>query len=135
MNVPSENRLIAAMYIWRVVKRRSRKPVMGMTTAIVSMNAVVSHCAWRALIPRSLMRCGIATPIVVSFRIATNAAARRSQMTRLSSGRRVFDGAAAARTVPVAVEMSVAAIGRLLRALGGGKATTDGGARTTITAT
>ena len=48
--------------------------MIGITTAIVSMNAVVSHCAATAVMPRSPMRCGIATPIVVSLRIATNAA-------------------------------------------------------------
>ena len=85
MSVPSENRLIAAMNTARVVNRCSRKPEIGMTTAIVSMNAVVSHCAATAVMPRSPMRCGIATPIVVSLRIATNAAASSSQMTRLSS--------------------------------------------------
>ena len=62
------------MNIWRVVNLRSRKPVMGITTAIVSMNAVVSHCAASAVMPRSVMRCGIATPIVVSLRMATKAA-------------------------------------------------------------
>ena len=45
MSVPSEKRVIAAMNTWRVVKRCSRNPVIGITTAIVSMNAVVSHCA------------------------------------------------------------------------------------------
>ena len=77
MSVPAENRPIAATNIVRVVKRRSRKPVIGMTTAIVSMNAVVSHCAASAVMPRSMMRCGIATPIVVSLRIATKAAAEQ----------------------------------------------------------
>ena len=48
--------------------------MIGITTAIVSMNAVVSHCACSAVMPRSTMRCGIATPIVVSLRIATKAA-------------------------------------------------------------
>ena len=96
MRVPRENRLIAAMNITRVGKRRSRKPVMGMITAIVSMNAVVSHCAATAVIPKSSIRWGIATPIVVSLRIATNAAASRSQMTRDSSRVIVVPGAGAA---------------------------------------
>ena len=41
--VPRLNMLIAARNTWRVVKRCSRKPVVGMTTAMVSMNALVSH--------------------------------------------------------------------------------------------
>ena len=44
-SVPAENRLIAVMNTGRVAMRCSRKPVIGITTAIVSMNAVVSH--WR----------------------------------------------------------------------------------------
>ena len=82
MSVPVENRLIAAMKIGRVAKRCSRKPVMGMTTAMVSMNAVVSHCACEMVMPRSVTRWGIATPMIVSLRMTTNEAARRSQMTR-----------------------------------------------------
>ena len=39
------NSVIAVMKIGRVWKRCSRKPVIGMTTAMVSMNAVVSHWA------------------------------------------------------------------------------------------
>ena len=109
MRVPSENRLIAAMNITRVGKRRRRKPVIGMTTAIVSMNAVVSHCAATAVMPRSVMRWGMATPIVVSLRIATKAAARRSQMTRLPSAETV--PVRGRPTVPVPGWTSVAAMG------------------------
>ncbi len=119
-SVPAENSDIAATNIVRVVKRRSRKPVIGMTTAIVSMNAVVSHCAARAVMPRSVMRCGIATPIVVSLRIATNAAARSSQMTRLSRGPSLATPAVAVvrgtAMLPVPGVVSMAAIGRLLEA-------------------
>ena len=82
MSVPVEKRLIAAMKIGRVANRCSRKPVMGITTAIVSMNAVVSHCACSMVMPRSVTRWGIATPMIVSLRMTTNEAARRSQMTR-----------------------------------------------------
>ena len=66
--------MLAAVKIARVVTRLSKKPVIGMTIAIVSMKAVVSHCAWTAVIPRSPMRWGIAIPIVVSLRMATKAA-------------------------------------------------------------
>ncbi len=109
--VPSEKRDIALMNIWRVVKRWSRNPVTGITTAIVSMNAVVSHCAWTAVIPRSVMRCGIATAIVVSLRIATKAATSKSQMTRFASG--VTPEGCVVETDPVEGVISVAAIGRL----------------------
>ena len=44
-SVPIENSDIARMKIARVCRRCSRKPVIGMTTAIVSRNAVVTHCA------------------------------------------------------------------------------------------
>ena len=47
MAVPRLNRLIAVMKTGRVLKRCSRKPVIGMTTAIVSMKPVVSH--WPAV--------------------------------------------------------------------------------------
>ena len=66
----------------RVVNRCSRKPVVGMTTAMVSMNAVVSHCPVRALTPRSTINRGSATPMIVSFRITTNAATSRVPMIR-----------------------------------------------------
>ena len=89
--VPAEKSPIAVAYIVRVEKRLRRNPVVGMTTAIVSMNAVVSHCASTAVIPRSPMRWGIATPIVVSLRIATKAAASSSQMTRFSFAPTVAD--------------------------------------------
>ena len=43
-SVPRENSVIAAAKTGRVASRWSRYPVIGMTTAMVSMNAVVSHC-------------------------------------------------------------------------------------------
>ena len=45
MSVPAENSDMAAIKIGRVANRCSRNPVMGITTAMVSMNAVVSHWA------------------------------------------------------------------------------------------
>src|SRR6478736_5823870 len=56
-----------------------------MTTAIVSMNAVVSHWPVLAVMPRSDMSGASATLIVVSLRITTNAETRSSAMTRKSS--------------------------------------------------
>jgi hypothetical protein len=97
-----------------VVKRCSRKPEIGITTAIVSMKAVVSHCAATAVMPRSVMRCGIATPIVVSLRIATKAAPRRSQMMRLSARLSTAPAGAGTRTLSVRGVRSVAATGGLL---------------------
>lgn len=43
IRVPRLNRAMAAMKTGRVLKRWSRKPVTGITTAMVSMNAVLSH--------------------------------------------------------------------------------------------
>ncbi len=114
ISVPAENRVIAATNMTRVVKRCSRKPVIGMTTAIVSMNDVVSHCACSAVMSRSTMRCGIATPIVVSLRMATNAADSSSQMTRFCSRVRAGPLGAGTRMLSVPGFVSVAAIGRLL---------------------
>ena len=45
--VPSENSDIAMRKTVRVCRRCIRKPVIGMTTAIVSRNAAVTHCAAR----------------------------------------------------------------------------------------
>jgi hypothetical protein len=52
-----------------------------MTTAMVSMNAVVSHCTVRAEISRSTISRGSATLMIVSLRITTNAATSRIAMT------------------------------------------------------
>ena len=63
--------------------------MIGMTTAIVSMKAVVSHCAAVAVMLRSFMRRGRATPIMVSFKMTTKAETRSSRITswlRLVSG-------------------------------------------------
>ena len=57
--------------------------MIGMTTAIVSMNAVESHCAATASMRRSSISRGMATDMIVSLRITTNVAESRSQITRL----------------------------------------------------
>ena len=80
--VPAENRLMARPKTVRVDSRCSRKPVVGMTMAIVSMNAVVSHCPVRALTERSAISRGRATPMIVSLRMTTNAATSRVPMIR-----------------------------------------------------
>ncbi len=71
--VPAVNSDIARMYTVRVLRRCSRNPVIGMTTAIVSRNAVVSHCPVAGSMPRSAMMSGSATFITVSLRNTTNA--------------------------------------------------------------
>lgn len=83
ISVPVLNADIAAMNSVRVWKLCcSRKPEIGITVAIVSRNAVVSHRAVVAGMPRSRMRCGSATPMIVSLRITTNAAPMRSWIKR-----------------------------------------------------
>ena len=52
MRVPALNGVIAAIKTGRVLNRCRRKPVNGMTTAIVSVKAVVSHCAADAVMVR-----------------------------------------------------------------------------------
>ena len=50
-----------------------RKPVIGMTTDIVSRNPAVSHCPTLAETCRSAISTGSATLMIVSFRMTTNA--------------------------------------------------------------
>jgi hypothetical protein len=85
MSVPAENRLIAQTNTGRVLKRWIRNPVIGMTTAIVSRKPVVSHCPVAALMSRSSMSRGRATPMIVSLRITTNAETSSSPITSRSS--------------------------------------------------
>jgi hypothetical protein len=85
------------MKIARVCKRCSMKPVIGMTTAIVSRNAVVTHCAAAAVTPRLSMSGGIATLMIVSFRITTKAETSSKLMT--SRLRRAVSAAAASKVV------------------------------------
>jgi hypothetical protein len=74
---------IDRMNIGRVFIRCSMKPVTGITTAMVSRNAVVSHCAALAGTLKLPIRRGIATPMIVSLRITTNAEISRRLMTSL----------------------------------------------------
>ena len=55
-------------------RRSISQPVVGITTAIVSMNAVVSHWATRSTMCRSSMMRVSATFIAVSLRITTKVA-------------------------------------------------------------
>ena len=52
ISVPRLNDSIASWNTRRVGSRSSSHPVIGMTTAMVSMNAVVNHCAVRSSIAR-----------------------------------------------------------------------------------
>src|SRR4051794_40465323 len=61
--VPVVNSVIASRNIGRVLKRCSRNPVIGMTTAMVRRNAVVSHCAALASTASASISFGIATLI------------------------------------------------------------------------
>ena len=78
ITVPATNSPSDTRNSCRNVNFEMRKPVTGMTTAIVSRNAVVTHWARAAVMSRSALMTGMATLITVSLRIATNAAARRT---------------------------------------------------------
>ena len=66
---------------------------MGMTTAIVNRNPVVSHCAVVAVMFRSTIRVGSATLMIVSLRIMTNAAMTRMPIRSLLPGASSSSGA------------------------------------------
>ncbi len=59
------------------------QPVMGMTTAMVSMKPVVSHCAVRSSMLRSTMIFDNATLSAVSLRITTKAPISSTVRTRI----------------------------------------------------
>ncbi len=80
-SVPRLKSDIARMKMGRVFSRCSMKPVMGMTVAMVSRNAVVSHCAELAGTSKLCMSRGIATPMIVSLRITTKAEISSRSMT------------------------------------------------------
>src|SRR4051812_37850114 len=58
-----------------------RKPVIGMTTDIVSRKPAVSHCPTAADTCRSVISTGNATLMIVSFRMTTNADTSRTTIT------------------------------------------------------
>jgi hypothetical protein len=82
-SVPSVKIDMASRKIGRVLRRCSRKPVTGMTTAMVKRNAVVSHWATLAATPRSAIRCGMATLMMVSLRNTTKVETSSRAMTSL----------------------------------------------------
>ena len=79
--VPVQNTAIAVPNAARVVTRCRNQPVTGMTTAIVSMNALVSHCAARASTENSTISRGIALTMIVSLRITMKVAATSQRRT------------------------------------------------------
>ena len=114
MSVPALNRAMARVNTVRVGSRSRSQPVTGMTTAIVSMNAVVSHCAARSVTPKSDMIRASATFIVVSLRITTNAATSRMAMIdRWPLPESGVSDAPGTGWIPVAVEVVGADMGLL----------------------
>ena len=79
--VPTRKTDIAVVKAWRVVTRWRNQPVTGMTTAMVSMNAVESHCALRAVTSSSTISRGIAFTMIVSLRITTKVASTSQRST------------------------------------------------------
>ena len=80
-SVPVQKVAIASPKANRVVTRWRNQPVIGMTTAIVSMNAVESHCAALASTSKSAIRRGMALIMIVSLRITTKVAPTSQRST------------------------------------------------------
>ncbi len=91
--VPAMKVAIATVNAVRVLTRCRNQPVTGMTDAIVSRNAVDSHCAAFTETPKSSASRGIALIMIVSLRITVNVAAT-SQVT--TAGVRPVGAASAA---------------------------------------
>ena len=89
-----------------------------MTTAIVSMKALVNHCPCSGGMPRATLSSGIAIAIVVSLRIATKAATSRSQMTRMPAGSIPSLCCGVTGMLPVSVVTAVLRVCEVLRAHG-----------------
>ena len=79
--MPVRKTVIAVRNACRVVTRCRNQPVTGMTTAIVSMKAVESHCALRAVTSSSTISRGIALTMIVSLRITTKVASTSQRST------------------------------------------------------
>jgi hypothetical protein len=80
-SVPAQKTAIAVANAARVVTRCRNHPVIGMTTANVSMNAVDSHCAERAETANWSIRRGIALIMSVSLRITMKVASTSQRST------------------------------------------------------
>ena len=71
--VPTANSDMARVKTPRVDSRWINQPLIGITTAMVSMKPVVSHCAVRSVTAKSRMIRDRATFMAVSLRITTKA--------------------------------------------------------------
>ncbi len=80
-SVPAQKTPIASPKANLVVTRCRNQPVIGMTTAIVSMNAVESHWAAAASTEKSVISRGIALIMIVSLRITTKVAPTSQRST------------------------------------------------------
>jgi hypothetical protein len=98
MSVPTLKVDMAMRKTGRVLRRCISHPVIGITTAIVNANAVVSHCPWVASMRSDSWIFGSATLIIVSLRKTTNTAAS----SRISA-RRLRDASAAPAASTVGV--------------------------------
>ena len=85
-SVPAENRPMASRKTPRVLKRCSRNPVAGMTTAMVSMKIVASHWMASSLTLNSCISTGRATFMIVSLRITMKAEMISTVMVARSLG-------------------------------------------------
>lgn len=92
--VPLINSKHAVINTCRVLKRSMAKPVVGITTAMVSIKPVSSHWTVVAGTSYSAMMAGSATDREVSFKIMMVAAPTNTASVALTSGA-IFSGAAA----------------------------------------
>src|SRR5438874_8303903 len=96
-----------------------RNPVTGITTARVSAKAVDTHWPVLASIDRSFIRTGIATVMIVSLRMTTNAATSSTVMTvrsradSFSVARGATEGGGAVRVMDVSWNGSTAGCDRV----------------------
>src|SRR5699024_12394074 len=92
--VPTTKSKHAVTKTWRVVKRSMTKPVVGITTAMVNIKPVSSHCTTVAGTWYSAIIAGNATDKEVSFKIMMVAAATKTANVSLTSAD-IFSGAGA----------------------------------------
>ena len=90
--VPPAKRPMASIKTARVDRLCRMNPVVGMTTAMVSIKPVESHCTVGASTPRSTISRCRATFMMVSFRITTKVATSRVAMM-VTDSRDSFSGA------------------------------------------
>ena len=114
-SVPPENSPMASMNTARVDSRCRMNPVVGITTAMVSMKPVESHCTVGASMFRSTISRCRATFMMVSLRITTNVATSSVTMM-VTDSRDIFAGAVGA------VGCGAARPARPMRGDGGGSA-------------